>query len=291
MLTAVREDNLFGDIEELTTDWLEPPLEELMDVAGDPSQSRPPSARFVARLDPPVVLPWHEEHAIHPSLMLGPDGTLENLILPNLSENESVYRRVYVPHSTSTFGIGENEEGILHRYQLQNSHLKPVAARRVSEIPFSHPRDLLKIFQTLRQYALLTTILESCFVSPGSLKLPSQPAERDNKVDVLDNLNSFLQDDGAADDDESVFGGALPVDITLEPEHSFGLRIVFPVKSFGIANLQLQVGRNAELKLRTSSTEGARNGSSVGVDANVIKKALRASEDIGLALEWIRQQQ
>ena len=100
-----------------------------------------------------------------------------------------------------------------------------------------------------------------------------------------------LQDDGAADDDESVFGGALPVDITLEPEHSFGLRIVFPVKSFGIANLQLQVGRNAELKLRTSSTEGARNGSSVGVDANVIKKALRASEDIGLALEWIRQQQ
>ena len=283
MLTAAREDGLFGDIEELVTDWLEPPLEELMD---DPSQARAPSARFVARLDPPVVLPWQDEHAINPGLMLAdrPLEALEALVLPGLShepENNTAYRRIYVP--------GGEEEGVVHWYRLQNTHLKPTLARQVSEIPFSHPRELLKMFHTLRQYALLATLLESCFSDPGPVPPPAAAAAAKDEKDV----SAFLSDDDS-DGDGVATGGVLPVDVSLEHEHGFGLRLVYPDAGAGgggggggggVVNLQLQVGKNADVKVLLASGGGAS-----GVPVESMEKALRACEHVGLVLEWIRRQ-
>lgn len=285
LLTAVREDGLFEDIEEFMTDWLEPPLDELMDMAGDPSQPRPPSARFVARLDPPVVLPWQEEHAINPGLMLEPDRpseALEALVLPGLSHQpeNTVYRRIYVPGGGGGGRRGEEEEegeeGVMHRYQLQNTHLKPVLARQVSEIPFSHPRELLRMFHTLRQYALLTTLLESCFSDPDPVPPPAASA-------TAKDINAFLSDD---DDD----AGVLAVDVSLEPEHGFGLRLVYPDAATGgggegVMNLQLQIGKNADIKALLAGGGGAS-----GVPAESVERALRACEHVGLVLEWIRRQ-
>jgi hypothetical protein len=274
-LTADREDNLFGEMDELITDWLEPPVEEMMDVAGDPSHPRP---RFVARLDPPVVLPLQDLLELHPSSLASGVGTLESILFPNLSQSSTTYRRVYVPQGAPSAAEGES----VHRYEL-HSHLKPVYAHKISEIPFSHPRDLLPIFRTLRQYALVRSLLDSCFKGSSSLEMPSEQENSHMDIDAHDDLNSFLQDDDSVD----ASGGdhALPIDVTLEPEHAFGLGVVFPGKSNSITNLQIQVGKNAELKLFMSPTEEGK------VDAKVVEKALRASEDIGLVVEWLRRQQ
>ncbi|KAA8892944.1 mediator of RNA polymerase II transcription subunit 1-domain-containing protein [Sphaerosporella brunnea] len=273
-----REDHLFGDMEELITDWLEPPVEELMDVSGDPSQQRPPPARFVARLDPPVVLPLHDQLELQPSLIASGVGTLESVLFPGQTQN-AAYRKLHVPHEASS----DTEEHLVHRYVL-HSHLKPVYARQVTKVPFSHPRELLPIFRTLRQYAVVGSLLESCF-GGASQKMPfrKENGHVDPGLDVHDDLSSFLNDDHAGD---SRSGEALPVDITLEPEHGFGLRVVFPTKSQSITNLQVQVGKNAELKVLLSPTEEGGN-----LDAKAVEKVLRACEDIGLMVEWLRRQQ
>jgi hypothetical protein len=276
-LTAYREDNLFGDMEELMTDWLEPSVEELMDVAGDPSQSRP---HFVARLDPPVVLPLQDQLELHPSLLGSDVGTLESILFPNLSQSSATYRRVYVPHGAPSAAEGDP----IHRYEL-HSHLKPVFARQISEIPFSHPRELLPIFRTLRQHTLIRSLLESCFGRPNPLEMANGKEDSRMDIDAQDDLNSFLQDDDSGD---ASGGDALPIDVALEPEHDFGLSVVFPGKSNSITNLQIQVGKNAELKLAMSPTE---EGSGGNVDAKAVEKALRASEDLGLVVEWLRRQQ
>jgi hypothetical protein len=282
LLTVNREDNLFDDMEELTTDWLEPPVEELMDAADDPLQSRPPFARFVARLDPPVVLPLQDQLEVHPGLMASSVGTLESILFSGLSKSNVTFRQVYIPHGTSS----NAEEDSVHRYEL-HSHLKPVYARQLSEIPFSHPRDLLSIFRTLRQYVVVRSLLEGCFGELNSQETPVKKADNSSlNTDTHDDLNSFLHNGG--DTSDASMRNVLPVDVTLEPEYCFGLRVVFPSKSHSITNLQIQVGKNAELKLFLSSTEEGRGGN---IDAKTIEKALRASEDIGLVVEWLRQQQ
>ena len=267
-------------MEEFIIDWLEPPLAELMDVPGDPTQFRPPSARFLARLDPPVIVPLQDEMEIHPGVMVTPDvDTLERLLFPHISKDDCIYRSIHIPQPPD---MEEPARCISHRYKL-HSYLKPIYGRRVSAIPFSHPKDLLPIFRTLRQYTLLTTLLESCFTSPGCSKTPKvfdDPSAEGTK-DVPDNLESFLNDDHSR---APLLNNYVPIDITLEPEHNFGLRLVFPGgPASGVTNLQLQVGRNAELMVHNSGEK--QNGAAMRPI-----EALKTSEDLGLVVEWIRQQ-
>jgi len=239
--------------EDLTTDWLEPPLDELLDVTGDPSAPRPTPARFLARLDPPVVVPLQDQMELYTGMQMTDLGTLETLLFPNLPASNDAYRRIHLPDSTSP----------LHHYHL-HPHLKPVYVRSVSEIPFSHPRDILPILRTLRQYVLVKTLLESCFspLHPSPPPLPTPDP-------FVDDVNSFL--DSPSPNMEEV-----PIDIILEPGQQFGIRILFPEREHtGVANMQVQVGRNAEVSVKQNERAGG---------------AIRACEDLGLVVEWARRQ-
>ncbi|KAI5851835.1 mediator of RNA polymerase II transcription subunit 1-domain-containing protein [Tricharina praecox] len=246
-----KSNNLFD--EELTTDWLEPPLEELLDVTGDSSASRPSSARFLARLDPPVVVPLQDQMELYTGMQMTGLGTLETLLFPGLPPSNDTYRHIHVPDSTAP----------LHHYHL-HPYLKPVYVRYVSEIPFSHPRDILPILRTLRQYVLVKTLLESCFSPLHPSPPPPSPPHSS-----IDDLNFFL-------DSTSPSTGEVPVDITLEPGQQFGIRVVFPERAnTGVVNMQVQVGRNAEVSVKQNERA---------------EKAIKACEDLGLVVEWIRRQ-
>ena len=147
------------------------------------------------------------------------------------------------------------------------------------------------MFHTLRQYALLATLLESCFSDPDPVPPPAAAAAAKDEKDV----SAFLSDDDS-DDDGGATGGVLPVDVSLEHEHGFGLRLVYPDaraggggggggRGGGVVNLQLQVGKNADVKVLLASGGGAS-----GVPVESMEKALRACEHVGLVLEWIRRQ-
>jgi hypothetical protein len=225
---------LFGEFEEPVTDWFEPPLEELI-ASEDPSQSRPPSARFVARLDPPVAIPYQDEMELYNNLMMGPPsgdlGPIEKQLFPNLPASGEKSRRLYIPPDGSE-PDPDNANDVKHTYTL-HAGLKPVFGRHLSEIPFSHPKELLPIFKVLRQYALVSTLLNSSFDDKNP---DAESPEKDEDEEMVDTLDSFL-----ADADGPSPSKPLPVDITLAPEQGFGIAAVFPCQS-GLANMRIQVG-------------------------------------------------
>ena len=218
-----------------------------------------------------MALPLTEELELYPGLHLRPDlfQTVENMdsaLFPSLGPNPTMYRRVYTP---------DNLAGSLHRYKF-HANLKSVETRKVTAIPFAHPRDLVKIFATLRQFALVTTLLESCFAVPGcSAQAPDGDAAA--RAEQEDELSAFMR--GTEPDAPA---GLLPVDITLEPEHRFGIRVTAPgAPGEPVTNLQVKVGKNAELVV-----VAAEEGDEAAKEA---ERALRKCEDVGLALAWMRR--
>lgn len=261
-----------------------------MDNPDDLSQPRPPAAHFLARLDPPVALPFNEEAEIYRALMLPPPPspdltTLEMLLFPTLAPTSfTADRQVSLPPAEGTAGdIDDNDdEPLQHRYRL-NAALKPVFARHVSELPFSHPKDLLGYFGILRQYALVATLLESCFATSTSTSSSSPPVATDTvgppELDDDDGLDAFMSDDQPA-----AATGPLPIDVSVLPEVGFGIGVVFPRKD-ALVNVVAQVGRNAELRAECTVDGGAGGKPR----AKLVERALGICEDVGLVVELMRR--
>lgn len=162
------DDSMFGD-DDFIIDWLdpEPSVENLMEV-----DSARPNARFIARLDPPIIVPLLEEVTIFSSLGLySPPGqigatTLDGLLFPRAVVPDpppfTTERIIHLPPGMDSQNREHSDiSTATHKYTLHT--LKPIYAREVWEIPFGHPRQLGPILHIFRQYVLLATLLRSCF--------------------------------------------------------------------------------------------------------------------------------
>lgn len=161
-------------------DWLDPPVPT--------SSSTPSHARFVARLEPPLVLPFQTATQIYASvgvditqdpisstsmdsLLLSPLGTtfeLQQSILAAPRERRTE-RTLDVPTSTTTVTGNNDVEKV--EYALALFTTRPDLARTVTSIPFAHPRQLIALLPTLRQYAAVNALLGSTFASSAPLVL------------------------------------------------------------------------------------------------------------------------
>lgn len=248
-------DSLFGDPEDTVTDWLEPPLEEL-------PNDQPPSSRFIARLDPPVAVPFQDEIQLFNALMLAPPAgigadTLEAL----LGAGRERERRVWVPGE-----LLEEEDGVVHRYRMHG--VRPVYARLVHEVPFSHPKELAGVFAVLRQFVVVGTLLRSCF--EAGVDAGVGVGEREEEEE--EGLEEFLEG--------GVRGGPVQVDVTaVEGQGVFTVGVIFPHRE-GIVSFGVEVGRNADVRVVVE--EGK-------VDGRGLERAVVVGEDLGVAVEWVRR--
>ena len=153
------QDDLFGSSAEPTIEWLDPgptylPQGDSMDIGNAPeSLGKPPDVRFVARLEPPVVLPLDAavsiygavgaaipEHSIMPT-------TYDGLLLP--TEPSEDQRPLGEPRELSkerTLYVRDENGDMVERRHGYNLYVEKRAfGRLVEEIPFSHPRQLIDI--------------------------------------------------------------------------------------------------------------------------------------------------
>lgn len=303
------DDSMFGD--DYIIDWVdpEPSVENLMEV-----DSARPNARFIARLDPPIVVPLLDEVTIFSSLGLySPPGqigatTLDGLLfpqalvpgLPPLTRE----RKVHLPPHMDP--LGRVDPSVNHRYTLHT--LKPIYAREVWEIPFGHPRQLGPIFQIFRQYVLLATLLRSCFSphsnatnnSSGVLTSPPPPPEPtqiQTPSFTPDDLDSFLSTPAPEPPT-----GSTPIDISLYSDPPTPtLRVIFPshVVPQRLISLEIEVSRNGGVAARYSIVDSpeqvARQGGVAGMGRNglvgedVVARAIEVTEDVGMTAEWLRR--
>lgn len=208
-------DDLFG-AQQSIIDWQDPPESYL----ASPNEPQPdptaehvgklPDIKFVARLDPPLPLPAtvallikqlmlqakidpnpqeHEgwKHYSYDGLVLRPDKLDEAAEWKEMNNSPVDYLR-QTDNQTEVLIRGNRgaEAERIHNVTLWS---KPERGKVLEEVSFSHPRQIVELLPTLRQYAFLNRLLRRSFVSlptdtsapaiNGSLaaSLPSLPVD------------------------------------------------------------------------------------------------------------------
>ncbi|PHH62346.1 hypothetical protein CDD81_7208 [Ophiocordyceps australis] len=161
----------------------------------DLSTTMVPRVMFTATFDPPMILPQNEWSRLFfsagvspPNMQLNSRGTpptYDGLFFPipvdtkvDPSEPRSLSRQRLV----RTF---DHSSQNVCTYHINTLYIyKPIYSQVVSEIPFSHPRQLMEMLPVLRQYAFLSRLLDKSFGS-GTSKPPSAvtaPGDIANKL-------------------------------------------------------------------------------------------------------------
>ena len=183
----ISDHELFGQQTEV--DWQDPPPSYLHspheDTAPQPDpmnldlgMGKLPNVRFVARLDPPLPMPvqvWNNilhavnvEPDLHSLTHLSYDGLLLRAErLDGMAEAQDVTAQLERQlHSTRNIFIPLNDgKGETERPHFNTLYAKAEFGKVLEEIPFSHPREIINILGTLRQYAFLNSLLKRSFTS------------------------------------------------------------------------------------------------------------------------------
>lgn len=236
-------------------DWQEPPATLLSSEAPpdaldiDSSQALPrkaPNLRFVAHFEPSIIVPLETAHEIYNSVgaPLTQDAiqptTYESLLFGKMD-------RSYTKPSSSSPKQGRHIRTVTrtitsypptgpplkhrHQYTLFATH-QQAYAHTIVHVPFSHPRQLLAILPTLRQWALLGSILRRSFAP--------QPTASKNH-DPLVALGETMDSDSREDEDREEAEADNPLDsLTLEEELAMLLNAT-PTKS-SLPSLPIDIG-------------------------------------------------
>lgn len=308
--------------------WQEPPESLLPGTAGvqpdDPLALSGPKladVMFMATLDPPVTLPssvWEEMHHLTgaPPPHLNPAfmHTFDYLIFPPEGEYSAAEpRMITTVRIVKAFTKDRRPAPKLHENRLFIH--KPVYGQTLTELPFSHPSQLVNMLPTLRQYAFLWNLLSKAF-GKVELKEEEETSETDSKpvakvTAKSDEFQTWLSNkaDKKTGIDHPMNGvypltGERPVkvDVTLNahPQPNPKLQIMFPFRGRP-AQITVDIERNGVVQVESTNVvddEGRvldGNGRPVeGAEPNLSWKKERLGrklmffEDIGLWCEYIR---
>lgn len=218
--------------------WQDPPptfLAPDADSMTDESAHTLPDVRFVARLRPPIVLPWQVAANMHtalgtpvPPLLQMPSYLSLLLGLPTTTQNhisimKDVSRSKMGPDGKRAFDI------VHHAYELNIT--KHDVGFVLQELPFSHPRQLIELLPVLRQWACIGALLHKSLSSTPDVAI-KQP-----QVSLEALLDGHVSNDGI-----------LPVELTLAINPTPTLSMVFPLGS-SLCSPEIQVLENAKLSI------------------------------------------
>ncbi|KAF2003659.1 hypothetical protein P154DRAFT_486299 [Amniculicola lignicola CBS 123094] len=177
-----------------TIDWLEPPPTYLPspsnsdhDAMNLDGAGRLPNIRFIAKFNPPLVVPLSVAVTLHQTVGLDitdirPTTFIGLALQPNepdpgmagiAAEITQEIRREKTVLVRSKDGT---EEQRIHATSLYVP--KTEYSRTIESLPFQHPRQLIEMLPTLRQYAFTTSLIQRTFAlptQPTSPKSPSSP--------------------------------------------------------------------------------------------------------------------
>lgn len=205
------EDLLLAAADGPVLDWLEPentlipgpdppkegesPRGDIVELVDETTGLRRPEVMFVAKFDPPLVVPASVATQLYNMVNMTFDTTqpsayFDDLIFPRSPEERysndtrTIKREVTMPvfdrEGTKTTRTHKNNlwiEGFEYGYTL-------------TELPFSHPRQLVEMLPYLRQYAFASTVLEKSF---GSASAPlSKEAKKTAVPSTRSAFDSFM---------------------------------------------------------------------------------------------------
>lgn len=166
--------------------------DESMDVGRPNAIPKTYDVHFVCSLEPPILLPYHAAQSLNETFNMlemrqEQLTTFQQSSHRNQDSSSTTKSRWTRPQHVFT-KHGTHEERT-HSYTLYTS--KPDWAYPASKLSFSHPHQFADVVPTLRQYALVNTLLQSMAPllgaepNPPNLKSPSAPTSKDGKELVI----------------------------------------------------------------------------------------------------------
>lgn len=242
-----------------------------------------PSLRFLARLDPPVVLPWQTATAllttfgsVTPQTFPTPP-LLQQLLIPApvLGNMANETRKTVLVHRKP-----DEETEAEHVYRLHVA--KAEYGYRLDDLPFMHPRQLVEHLPLLRQWGCFGALVQDVFSSSMTSSSPSA-VQNDTFA-----FQSTVKSREACNDKDA---DSLSVDVSLASSPTPRLSLAFSALDgkAGIA-AKISVGLNGDISVSGTITEG--DGDTAreieGKKARKWAKGLEVCGSVGVWIEWIR---
>lgn len=295
-------------------DWQEPPNVSLppsadnkdggMDMLQpDMSVTRVPQVMFTVSFDPPLILPQNDWARVYthagngvPTPFYSP--TFDMLFFPimeNAPPDSSAQRIIKADRQIRVFDKERKPSIRTHRNRL--FIYKQIYSQVITELSFSHPRQLIEMLPLLRQYAVISTLLEKSFgpdnrspkADSSAMNGTAEDAKNANIQDELMAIAGISQSKDAAQP-EANENHDLDLDVILWVHPVPHFQVSFPFRDSTVS-LTLHVLENGVVEVtednllsRLESDEGK---GKMPTRAE-LARALEHLEDFGAWAEWVR---
>ncbi|QIX00706.1 hypothetical protein AMS68_006223 [Peltaster fructicola] len=248
--------------------WTDPPPTYILpDTDGNSMSDDPahplPDIRFVAKFDPPLVLPWQIAANLHTAVQstIPQVYQLPSYIAMLLDAPSGVAGNLFTTHAQVLRRTASGSVDVKHTYKI--NVVKHELGYRLEELPFSHPRQIVELLPVLRQWLGINSLLlqQLRLVSSLSPRIEDRP-----KNTSL--LASLLAGDGVVSNEL-----AIEVVLVLAPQPT--LALTFALADGTLHNADVQVLSNGELQVVDAQFSNA-------------TEALNLCGDLGVWLEWLR---
>ncbi|KXL46083.1 MAG: hypothetical protein FE78DRAFT_70420 [Acidomyces sp. 'richmondensis'] len=316
----------------ISDNWLPDPLELPSAESGDPipwqeppptftspgssgdnmalgGEQKLPNLRFIAKLNPPVVVPWQVAISIltscgspNPQTFVVPPAWHSAIINPTSTvpcNDAAPNASITSERTILTLCKSGAEREVVHQYFLDVARTTD-ASYKIEELPFSHPRQLVEVLPILRQWAWLGSLLKEVFsveaqypcqndesmANPGTQLTPTQAVS----------LTDLLTPPAAA---QQLFSAKIPINISLVTSPIPTISLNFPMGAVSkLDNICVQVLPNAELVITSqqSSLSPPDKELTTGLQPNKtdemsrMKLALEACGNLSVWIEWLRRE-
>jgi len=290
----------------LVLNWLDPPSVNTLDVNGR-IQIDQPHARFVAKLEPPIILPLSTTMQLYASvgINIGQETaqltSLDGLILPHAGPGVALGEPREIRAERHLLAIDHNANDTVQEWDLRLFLSQTELARKVDQVPFVHPRQLVALLPILRQYAFITRLLRNSFKPPSRSQPPYEAASTSTKEPVDVKQKSLESELAALLAPSALSAPPRALDVAFSTTPSPNVTLVFPTPD-GVKKVTFNILPDAEvvvaqqdLVILEKSEEDARAGlhgngngrrqKSIGA----LAEALMVCEDLGVWAEWVRK--
>ncbi|KAL7942171.1 mediator of RNA polymerase II transcription subunit 1 domain-containing protein [Trichoderma barbatum] len=289
-----------------------------------------PQVTFTVTFDPPVILPQNDCIRLYsyvnatppnpsPSGDFGhrplPPPTFDDLFFPisaGSKQDPSESRTITRLRDVRVFD--QQGKSFIRSHHNTLFIYKPIYSQEVTEMSFSHPRQLIDMLPLLRQFAFLSILMNNSFGSktkegfPKSVKASWAPATTKTVKDELAAFMASSDDEGQNDKEEEgqkvkqeaeketkfsngeeSTGKDMDIDVILWVHPSPYLQVVFPVKDSTIdITLRILEGGVVEIVNENIVEQQQASGKGKVLNRQDLGKVLERLEDLCKWAEWIR---
>jgi hypothetical protein len=304
-------------------DWLEPenillptaepPKADTLEGFDQSSGQKYPEVMFVAKFHPPLTVPYTLAAQIHNStntpLDLYQTTTFDGLLFPPLADDKSALESRTITRTTTviTYSKTGEKKDVHHKTKLWVEKVE--YGRILTELPFSHPKQLVEMLPHLRQYAFLNTVLLNTLKSNNSSSSTKETEKTKSTMTVhskYDDFDSFMSQSPPSPPKSSEI--SLDIQLFTPTQSPPRLRIVFPFsralgqgRKEGTANVTFEIGLNGSvgvveqnlipvvIKLDEDEVMGEAGEKEHGdLKVKDLGRILEICEDLGVWVEFVR---